>query len=451
MPLDAALGGVVTAIAVVFFLAVSESRRRWHRTVREMEHLERRAFERATQGMGWGTVGTAAQRNTAPGNGALYRGTEWRGAESVGLTGGSTTECGAGLAEGWTPEDSEPTAGYGARSAAGLAPAKGKRWRRGARFRRRQAREVDLAEMCVEVSSRLRSGSPVAQAWEGTWRRITGEDIGPCDDDGVPTALKELPGETAVMVVAAIRFSALTGAPLTDVLLRCAESVNRMEEAAAAQRVAFAGPRLSARVLTALPLVGLIGGELLGAHSLAWFASGTLPAVIGIVGISLTLAGHLVSRRLISSAARGERDAIRAPVLCDLAVAGLQGGAAIPAVLSALGEALGEEDYGRVGQELLLGATWHEAWDPMPPGARLVKRGLQPGWEDGVAPTSLLLQIAADARRRTAANAKEAAERLGITLALPLGLLLLPAFILLGLMPILLSLVGDQMLPALST
>lgn len=64
----------------------------------------------------------------------------------------------------------------------------------------------------------------------------------------------------------------------------------------------------------------------------------------------------------------------------------------------------------------------------------------------GFPPTPLLEQVAGDSRRKTVSQAKESAERLAVKLAVPLGLLLLPSFVLLGLVPIVFSLLGSQTL-----
>lgn len=316
--------------------------------------------------------------------------------------------------------------------------------KRGLRWLRPRSTPVDLAQACTEVASRLHAGSSVAAAWRGTWERtVPGEKrFGP---DGMPEGLAADCGEGGALVVAATRFSALTGAPLKDVLFGLARSLDQMEEGASSQTIAFAGPRLSARILNALPFVGLIGGQLLGANPVSWFLSGKLPALVGLLGLGFAAGGNLVSRKMVRDARAASADSLRAPVLCDLVGAGLKGGAAIPVVLDSLGLALEEEEYCRVALELTLGATWNEAWSPTPPGGGLLRGALQPGWEDGVSPTQLLKYGADDARRRSATAAKEAAEQLAVKLALPLGGLLLPAFVLLGLVPVFFVLVGSQM------
>ncbi len=304
--------------------------------------------------------------------------------------------------------------------------------------------QPDLAQACMEVAARLRSGESTAAAWDATWSRMSGQPAGEVDAEGVPHALTKLEGEVPELVVAAIRFSHNTGAPLRDVLTKTAAGLTEKLRAEDAQKIAFAGSKLSARVLTALPLVGLIGAELLGAGPLKWIVSGPVPLVIGATGLALTVTGHLVSKRMIAKAQKTMLNQSRAPMLADLAVAGLAGGNSIPGVLQALGVSLRDENLGRIAQELRLGATWQEAFTPTPKGSELLRQGLQAAWQDGIFAIELVEQLAATSRAKVVADAQVAAEKLAVRLAVPLGSLLLPAFVLLGLVPVILSLFGGK-------
>jgi pilus assembly protein TadC len=130
----------------------------------------------------------------------------------------------------------------------------------------------------------------------------------------------------------------------------------------------------------------------------------------------------------------------------DLLDAAGAAGASVPAALVAVGRAVGGQRgdaLGQAGRALLLGAVWSEAWAGAPVVLRPVERALRPAWEDGV-PSSGLLQAAAETLRRDRqARAAEAAAALAVRLVLPLGLCHLPAFVVVGLVPVLLSLVGD--------
>lgn len=320
-------------------------------------------------------------------------------------------------------------------------------WRRLFGVRGRGEVETDriLATVCIEVAARLRAGAPAEKAWEDTWWRLMGE-APVLGSSGIPVTLEQMENSSAQVIAVANRFSAATGAPLADILEQTGKSISDLEQAQAAQRVAFAGPSMSAKVLSVLPALGLLGGELMGADPIGWFLSGIPQGALGLVGLTLAFTGHAVSKRMIARASKVGLEQQMAPTLCDLVQAGLRGGGAIPTVLDALGVALQDEEYSRVAGELTLGATWAEAWHPAPYGSSLLRVAVQPAWEEGVAPGSLLRQLADQARRRSLSDAKEAAEQLGVKLALPLGLLLLPSFVILGLVPLFFSLVGSQLL-----
>lgn len=134
---------------------------------------------------------------------------------------------------------------------------------------------------------------------------------------------------------------------------------------------------------------------------------------------------------------------IEVPVLMELLGAALGAGAPVPRGLQATGEAIGGSDglsLSQVGAALRLGATWSEAWQNAPTRLQLIGQALRPAWEDGAAPRETLRAASEDLRRTRRDNARIAAEQLAVQLVLPLGLCLLPAFVLLGLMPVVLSL-----------
>ncbi len=131
--------------------------------------------------------------------------------------------------------------------------------------------------------------------------------------------------------------------------------------------------------------------------------------------------------------------------MLDLLDAAIGAGASLPGALEAVGRALGGADGAvlvRAGTALLLGAPWDAAWQDAPDALRPVAQALGPAWSTGAAPGPSLRAQAAQLRRGRRTDAREAAGRLGVRLVLPLGLCLLPAFMLLGLVPVVLSLAG---------
>lgn len=132
-------------------------------------------------------------------------------------------------------------------------------------------------------------------------------------------------------------------------------------------------------------------------------------------------------------------------IVMDLLAGACAAGASLPTALLAVGASVPTSSgrpLVRAGTALGLGATWDEAW----PDGGPVARALRAGWEDGSAPGPALRAAADAVRRDRHARALEAASRLGVRLVLPLGLCHLPAFVLLGVAPVLVSMAGGAVL-----
>lgn len=280
--------------------------------------------------------------------------------------------------------------------------------------------------------------------------------------------------------VAACRLTTALGAPLAGVLEAVAGGVAESGHADAFRRTALSGPRSTARLLALLPPVGLLLGTAIGADPGQMLLDGGWGSALGVAGVALMGIGHWLTERLVAAASAAPEEVDEALVL-DLAGAALAAGASVPGTLQALGRALDDEMLGVVGRALLLGAGWDEAWRTGRTGADAAAAGaaegaeeedsaetgprgwrqrvgpreerrharldacLRPGWEDGASPAPLLAGTAASLRAGRQAADAEAAERLAVRLVLPLGTCFLPAFIILGIVPVVMS-VGMEML-----
>lgn len=244
--------------------------------------------------------------------------------------------------------------------------------------------------------------------------------------------------------VAACRLSARLGAPLAQTLDEVAAGVAEAGRAEAARRGALAGPRATARVLAVLPVVGLALGVAVGAHPQEVLLGGGAGSILGVGGMVMMVIGAVISSRMVR-AAQEHGDWVSEEVVVDLAAAALGAGASVPGVLVALGEALGEHQLAVVGRCLLLGAGWDTSWQAPQDldwleRRRRLEQGLRPGWEDGAGVVGLLRQQAQAIRDGRAARDEQAAARLAVRLVLPLGLFNLPAFLCLGVVPVIVSL-----------
>lgn len=130
----------------------------------------------------------------------------------------------------------------------------------------------------------------------------------------------------------------------------------------------------------------------------------------------------------------------------DIAAAALSAGASIPRALEAVDDAICLERHEvrtasvrslrEVGASLTMGATWQEAWLNTPEVASGLRLALAPAWEDGAAPVPILLRHAQTLRMTRSRQAKAAAAELGARLVVPLAVCFLPAFLLLGVIPV---------------
>ena len=322
----------------------------------------------------------------------------------------------------------------------------------------------ELALLAAEVSTRLRAGAPASSAWERALERIgVGSAVG--TDDVYPRALDEWAREpprwrsllmrarspdaaaaraSAASVVVACRFSHGLGAPLADVLDAIGDAIDDAQAVEEARRVASAGPLMSARVLAGLPLVGVTAALALGASPWGFYTSGTPGVVCASLGVLAWVAGVASCRRILARCRRadasgGDTDAALA---CDLIASALACGASIPRALDALADACAQEPLAWTASSLRLGATWEQAWEEVPAWADPLSDALEASWTAGTAPEGMLARCASWERRARLVDAKTRAEELSVRLVGPLGAFFLPAFLLLGIAPLLAHLMG---------
>ncbi|MEQ4303790.1 type II secretion system F family protein [Plantactinospora sp. B6F1] len=188
------------------------------------------------------------------------------------------------------------------------------------------------------------------------------------------------------------------------------------------------------------------------AAGLAGLASGVLlGGVLGVlVGVTAAVGLDRLLRRLEPAAVRRRRlrESADLPLAADLLAAALRAGAPVDRAVCAVAEALGGplgERLTEVGRTLRFGGTSDEAWSclgPVPGAERLTSAAVRSA-ASGAALAGALTRLADDLRADRVTDAEAAARRAGVLIVLPLGLCFLPAFILAGLVPVIVAVLGD--------
>ncbi|MGW0821885.1 type II secretion system F family protein [Streptomyces sp. NPDC002845] len=218
-------------------------------------------------------------------------------------------------------------------------------------------------------------------------------------------------------------------------LRRRLDAVLVVEAAPAERRLAVQGAvrrwlPLAGAVCAGWVLVGGLAGLLLG-----------LAAGFGAWRWRLRRRGGPVEEYDPAEAAR------QLPLAADLLAACVTAGASPVAAAQAVGEALG----GPVGERLARGAAQArlggepaEAWRALAalPGAAPLARLLERADESGVPAAAPVARLASEARAEWGRTATERARRAAVMVTVPVGLCFLPAFIAVGVLPVVIGLAG---------
>ncbi|WP_409073076.1 type II secretion system F family protein [Micromonospora chalcea] len=180
-----------------------------------------------------------------------------------------------------------------------------------------------------------------------------------------------------------------------------------------------------------------------------------VPVVVGgwtglFLGLLAGVAADRLLRRIEPRVVRDRRlrETADLPLAADLLAAALRAGAPVDRSALAVAEALGgplADRLGRVGRTLGLGGTATEAWAHLScvAGAEPVVAAAVRSSNSGAALARALTRLADDLRAERSTAAEAAARRAGVLIVLPLGLCFLPAFILAGLVPVIVAVLGD--------
>ncbi|MDR5700258.1 type II secretion system F family protein [Agromyces aerolatus] len=226
-------------------------------------------------------------------------------------------------------------------------------------------------------------------------------------------------------VAAAWAVASETGAPLAASLRDLAASLRDDAQLRREVRAALAGPKASAKLVTLLPVVAVVFGVVLGFDTARVLLGNPLGWVCVVIGSALLWAGARWNRAL---AARAAPPSASPGLELDLLAIAMSSGTSVDGALSITRRAVGThlpgaDDSDRHATDRDIAAT--------------VRIATQAG-----APVAELLRAEAHRHRRAArAEGAVRAAALSVRLMIPLGVCILPAFVLLGVAPLMISVV----------
>ncbi|MCT1363060.1 MULTISPECIES: type II secretion system F family protein [unclassified Microbacterium] len=283
----------------------------------------------------------------------------------------------------------------------------------------------DVADSVQTLAVLLQAGAVPLVAWRHL--ASTGDPVAVAvlarTEKGVSlvSAIEEQGGMWTELA-AAWEIATTVGAPLADVLRSIAEALRDAASAADDVRVALAEPAGTARLLLWMPLVGLLLGVALGFDAWGVIVGNPLGAACVVTGLVFVVLARLWTQALL----RRARPQPGTPgMAAELVGVALAGGAPIDRAVELVAETRVVDAAGR----------------------DRVQEVLDLSRAAGVPAVELLRATAAQDRHRARIHGRLRAARLSTRLLLPLGVCTLPAFLLLGVAPLLLSVFAATPLP----
>ncbi len=181
---------------------------------------------------------------------------------------------------------------------------------------------TDVAEVVSELATLTRGGLMPSAAWAAAASGLGDDPVGQAlraaaaagaQGHPVSAALRRRPatglraGELRALAALASTWQVqeATGAPVADLLARTAAALRADADAELARRSAMAAPAATARVLVALPLLGLALGMAVGADPLHVMVSTRAGQVSAVTGVVAAVTGWWWTRALLRTARNG--------------------------------------------------------------------------------------------------------------------------------------------------
>jgi tight adherence protein B len=304
---------------------------------------------------------------------------------------------------------------------------------------------ADVAETVLRLAVLLQAGVSPARAWEHLAHSgdPAAEHVASSIGEGVPLpqAIASAGAGAWREVGIACQVALVVGAPLAECLRGLAVALRDAHEAADDVRVALAEPAGTARLMSWLPLVAVGLGAALGFDTFGTLFTNPLGlACLAGGGVLIVVAQRWTARLVRSAQSAGDVPGLDA----ELIAIALTGGVSIDRARAVVRDAhvlsspraRSDEPRGDAAAGVDAAALGHE-----PDGVDAV---LALSKSAGVPAVELLRASAAHARHRARIDGRLRVARLSSRLLLPLGVCTLPAFLLLGVAPMMLSVMSTM-------
>lgn len=232
-------------------------------------------------------------------------------------------------------------------------------------------------------------------------------------------------GPEAAFPRAAFAVAKESGAGLAGALQAIGDGLRERAKQARDLDTALAGPKATAKLVVALPMLGPVLAFALGLNPIAAMTGSPIGVIAALAGTGLLVLAWWWSRRIVTAASKQER---AAGLQLELLSIALRGGMSMRGAQALVERALRDEDIELVDTEAVASV------------ADLASRA-------GIPVRGLLEAEARAARRATVQQGEQQAAKAAVMLTVPLGVCVLPSFVLLGVIPFVLSIVSGLSLP----
>jgi tight adherence protein B len=300
-----------------------------------------------------------------------------------------------------------------------------------------RSRPVDLgrvASVVQRLAVLLAAGVPPAAAWgylregqpaEGIAASAAGGTVIPQAITGQLSGLGAEEQSAWRGLATAWDVATEAGAPLAPTLRDFAGSLRDLAQAKRDIAVALAAPVATARLVLALPLVGMLFGMVLGFNTFATLVTTPIGWACLVVGGILLAVAARWNRSLVRSA----RPTDLTPGLeFDLMAIAVSGGSSFDHARVAVASSLARYSAGAIRDD------------------RGLESVLDLSRRAGVPAAELLRAEATERRRDARSTVQLRANALAIRLMLPLGVCVLPAFMVLGVVPLIATVLSSTMI-----